>query len=82
MAETQHASESYSVISDSAIPWTVVYQAPLSMKFSRQELWSGLLFPSPGYLPTPGIKPGSPASQANSLPSEPPGKPETQDDKS
>ena len=82
MAETQHASECCSVISDSAIPWTVVYQAPLSMKFSRQELWSGLLFPSPGYLPNPGIKPGSPASQANSLPSEPPGKPETQDDKS
>jgi len=82
MAETQEASESCSVISDSAIPWTVVYQAPLSMEFSRQEHWSGLLFPSPGYLPDPGIKPRSPALQADSLPSEPPGKPETQDDKS
>ena len=74
MAETQEASESCSVISDSAIPWTVVYQAPLSMEFSRQEHWSGLLFPSPGYLPDPGIKPRSPALQADSLPSEPPGK--------
>ena len=42
-----------------AAPWTVVYQAPLSMGFSRQEYWSGLLFPSPGDLPDPGIKPGS-----------------------
>ena len=38
-------------------PWTVAYQAPLSMEFSRQEYWSGLLFPSPGDLPDPGIKP-------------------------
>ena len=44
------------------------------MKFSRQEYWSGLPFPSPGDLPDPGIKPGSPAWQADSLPSEPPGK--------
>ena len=44
----------------SATPWaTVVYQAPLSMEFSRQEYWSGLPFPSPGDLPDPGIKPGS-----------------------
>ena len=41
-------------------PWTVAYQAPLSMGFSRQEYWSGLPFPSPGDLPNPGIKPGSP----------------------
>ena len=48
-------------------------QAPLSMGFSRQEYWSGQPFPSPGDLPNPGIKPGSPALQADSLPSEPPG---------
>ena len=53
-----------------AIPWTVVYQAPLSMEFSRQEYWSGLPFPSPGELPDPGIKPRSPALQADALPSE------------
>ena len=54
-----------------ATPWTIAYQAPLSMEFSRQEYWSGLPFPSPGDLPDPGIKPGSPALQANSLSSEP-----------
>ena len=43
-----------------ATPWTVAYQAPLSMGFSRQDYWSGLRFPSPGDLPNPGIKPGSP----------------------
>ena len=43
------------------IPWTVAHQAPLSMGFSRQEYWSGLPFPSPGDLPSPGIKPESPA---------------------
>ena len=42
-------------------PWTVAYQAPLSMGFSRQEYWSGLPFPSPEDLPDPGIEPGSPA---------------------
>ena len=42
-------------------PWTVAYQAVLSMAFSRQEYWSGLPFPSPGDLPNPGIEPGSPA---------------------
>ena len=56
-----------------AIPWTVVYQASLSMGFSRQEYWSGLPFPSPGDLPDPGIEPRSPALQADALPSEPPG---------
>ena len=55
--------------------WTVAYQAPLSMEFSRQEYWSGLPFPSPGDLPDPGIEAGSPALQADALPSEPPGKP-------
>ena len=43
-----------------ATPWTVAYQAPQSMRFSRQEYWSGLPFPSPGDLPNPGIKPVSP----------------------
>ena len=51
------------------------YQATLSMGFSRQAYWSGLLFPSPGDLPDPGIEPRSPALQADALPSEPPGKP-------
>ena len=46
-----------------------------SMGFSRQEYWSGLLFPSPGDLPDPRIEPRSPALQADALPSEPPGKP-------
>ena len=55
-------------------PWTVAYQAPPSMKFSRQEYWSGLPFPSPRHLPDPGIEPRSPAVQADALPSEPPGK--------
>ena len=58
-----------------ATPWTVAYQAPQSMEFSRQEYWSGLPFPSPGDLPDPGIKPRSPAFQADALLSEPPGKP-------
>ena len=56
-------------------PWTVACQAPLSMGFPRQGSWSGLLFPSPGDLPNRGIEPGSPALQADSLLSEPPGKP-------
>ena len=58
-----------------ATPWTVAYQAPPSMGFSRQECWSGLPFLSPGDLPDPGIEPGSDALQADALPSEPPGKP-------
>ena len=53
-----------------ATPWTVAHQAPLSMGFSRQEYWSELPFPSPGDLPDPGIKPRSPALQADSLPTE------------
>ena len=53
--------------------WTVAYQAPPSMGFSRQEYWSGLPFPSPGDLPDLGIKPGSPALEADALTSEPPG---------
>ena len=56
-------------------PWTVAYQAPLSMGFSRQEYWSGLPFPSPGDLPDPGIEPGFPTLEADALTSEPPAKP-------
>ena len=51
-------------------PWTVAHQASLSMEFSRHEYWSGLPFPSPGDLSDPGIEPGSPALQADALPSE------------
>ena len=54
-----------SVVSDSATPWTVACQAPLSMGFSRRECWSGLPFPSPG------IEPTTPALQEDSLFSEP-----------
>ena len=54
-----------------ATPWTVAYQAPPSMGFSRQGYWSGLPFPSSGDLPNPGIEPGSPALQTDTLPSEP-----------
>ena len=60
-----------------ATPWTVAHQASPSMGFSRQEYWSGLPFPSPGDLPDPGIEPGSPALEADTLTSEPPGKPQT-----
>ena len=59
----------------SVTPCTVAHQAPLSVGFSRQDYSSGLPFPSPGDLPNPGIKPGSPALQADSLPPEPSGKP-------
>jgi len=56
-------------------PWTVAYQAPPSVGFSRQEYWSGLPFPAPGDLPDPGIKPQSPSFQADALTTGPPGKP-------
>ena len=70
---------SLQVMSDPFVtPWTVgvtncrrlvvAHQPPLSMGFPRQEYWNGLLFPSPGDLPDPGIKPTSPALQADSLP--------------
>ena len=61
-----------------ATPQTVANQIPLSMGFSRQEYWSGLPFPLPANLPDPGIKPGSPAMQADYLLSEPPGIPSCQ----
>ena len=54
-----------------ATPWTITYQAPLSMRFSKQEY----SFSFPGDLPDPAIEPGSPALRADTLPSEPPGKP-------
>ena len=72
--KTVHRTECVCV-SCSATPWTVAHQAPLSMEFSRQEYWSGLPFPSSGDLPRPGIEPRSPALQADSLLSEPPGRP-------
>ena len=63
-------------MSDSLVTgWTVAPQAPLSMGFSRQECWSGLLFAPLGDLSNPGIKPRSLTLQADSLPSEPGGKP-------
>ena len=65
-----------SIMSDSLWPlWTVAYQAPPSMGFSRQGYWSGLPFHSPGDLPDPGIEPESPTLQADALPSKLPGKP-------
>ena len=57
-----------------ATPWTVAHQAPLCMGFSRQEHWSGLPFPSAGDLPDLGFEPRSRTLQADTLPSEPPGK--------
>ena len=57
-------------------PWTVARQVPLFMGFPRQEYWNGLPFPSPGDLPDPGIEPGFPALQADSLPIELQGKPQ------
>ena len=57
-----------------ATPWAVASQAPPSMGFSRQKYWSGLPCPPPGDLPNPGIEPTLPALQADSLPTEPPGK--------
>ena len=57
-----------------ATPWTVAYQASLSMEFSRQEYWRGLPFPSPGDLPNPGIEPGFPSLWGDALSFEPPGR--------
>ena len=56
-----------------AIPWTVTCQAPLFMGFARQEYWSGVPFLSPGDLPDPGIKPGSPALAGSFSTTEPAG---------
>ena len=70
-------SFSHSVMSNSLQPCglTAARQGPLPMEFSRQEYWSGLPFPSPEDLPDPVTEPVSPALQADSLLSEPPGKP-------
>ena len=63
--------KSFSRVGLFATPWTIAYQAPPSMEFSRQEHWSGLPFPSPEDHPNPGIEPRSPALQADTLLSEP-----------
>ena len=55
-------------------PWAVAHQAFLTMKFSSQEFWSGLPFPSPGHLPSPGIEPMSAALAGGFFTTEPPGK--------
>ena len=68
-----------SFVSNSAALWTVARQAPLSVGFFRQDYWSGLPCPPPGDLPNPGTEPMSPVSpalQEDSLPTEPPGKPQ------
>ena len=62
-----HESVSCSIVPDSLLPpWTVAHEASLSMGFSTEEYWSGLPFPTPEDLPNSGIKPGSPALQADS----------------
>ena len=58
-----------------ATPWTTLHQASLSIGFSRQEYWSGLLFPSPGDLPNPGIELASPTLAGRFFTTERPGKP-------
>ena len=64
----------HSVLSDSlATPWTLALQAPLPMGFSRQEYWNGLPFPSPGYLPHPGMTPTSLALTGGFFTTVPPG---------
>ena len=68
------AAKSYSTL---ATQWTIACQVPLSMGFPRQEYWSGLPFPSPGDFPNSGIELGCPAVQADSFPTEPPGKPDS-----
>ena len=64
-----------SVTQSCPTPWTAAHQAPLSGGLPRQEAWSRLLFPAPEDLPDPGTEPRAPALQADSLSSEPPGKP-------
>ena len=63
-----------SVVSDSATPWTVAHQDPLSMEFSRQEHWSEVTFPTPGDLPNPRIQPKSPELAGGVFTAELPGK--------
>ena len=66
---------SHEVVSDSATPWTITCRAPLSMDFSRQQYWSGLLFSLPGDPPDPGIEPVSSTWADRVFTLEPPGKP-------
>ena len=75
-SDTQVKVKSLSCVRLFAAPWTIAYQAPPSMGFSRQEYRSGLPFPSPEDLPDPGIELGSLAFQADALSAEPPGKPQ------
>ena len=70
-----HVVVSPSVVSESATPWIVARQAPLSMGFPRQEYWNGLPFPLPEDLPHPGIEPASPALAGGFFITEAPGKP-------
>ena len=71
-----HLLFSRTVVSDSfGTLWTVTHKAALSMRFPRQDYWSGLPCPSPGDFPNPGIELGSPALQAF-FTTEPPGKPQ------
>ena len=75
--ETPEACMRAQFVSDSATPWTVAHQAPLSVEFFRQESWSGLPFPFPGALPYPGTEPESLALAGRFFTTEPPGSPET-----
>ena len=70
-----HMLSHFSHVRFFATPWTVAHQAPLFMGISRQEYWSGLLCPSPGDLPDPGINTASPALAGIFFTTEPPGKP-------
>ena len=75
VSEVYVNAQSFSCVQLFSTLWIIAHQVPLSMGSSRQEYWSGLPFPSPRNLHNPGIEPMSPALQADSLPSEPPGKP-------
>ena len=68
MSMCEYVLNHFSCVCLIVTPWTVAHQGPLSMGFSRQEYWSGLLHPPPGDLPDAGIKPTSPALQADYLP--------------
>ena len=68
-------SVSHSVLSNSATPWTIAHEAPLSVEFSRQEYWCGSPFPSPGDLPNPGTEFVSPALAGGFFTTDLPGKP-------
>ena len=68
--EVMHMMSSFSCVQLFATLCTIACQAPLSLGFPRQEYWSGLPFPPPGYLPDPGIQPASPALAGGAFPSE------------